>query len=51
MICGLTLEQWTELGIMCGPTILQTLSKLLNMSQEDLRIIFDSIHFSLFENS
>ena len=49
-ICGLTLEQWTELGIMSGPTILVSLAKQLRMSKEDLSVIFDSMFISLFEN-
>lgn len=49
-ICGLELEQWTQIGIMCGPTILHKLVKLLQMTPEDFSIISDSIFISLFKN-
>ncbi|PFX25939.1 putative uncharacterized transposon-derived protein F54H12.3 [Stylophora pistillata] len=33
---GLSIEQWSEVGIMCGPTILRTLAEQLEMSEDVL---------------
>lgn len=51
ILFGLSIEQWSEVGIMCGPTILRTLAEQLEMSEDVLGSIYDYIFIRLFDKS
>ena len=51
ILFGLSIEQWSEVGIMCGPTILRTLAEQLEMSEDVLGSIYDYIFNKLFDKS